>query len=284
MRAIVTDGLAEPSPRDPGPKPEMKWLPVSLLVVDPDYQRDVNKSGRRQIEKIAAAFEWTKFSAVVVAPVSLGRYAIIDGQHRVTAAKLAGIQNVPCLIQLLDRSGQAAAFSAINGAVTKITPNAMYKAALAAGEGWAVVADRTCKNAGVRLMTSNRSAAMKNGGEIYAALMMRDAIDRHGEAAVTLALTAYKRSVYGDLAIAWASPLLVAWMAAVATTKGATGRPASDLAAFHENFDMLEHADRIAAESREARKRGESPAGLSVLLSYAIAEALEDFMGAKAAA
>ena len=284
MRAILTDGLQEPARRDPGPKPEQRWLPVSLLVVDPDYQRDVNKSGRKQIEAIAAGFEWTKFSPVVVAPVSLGRYAIIDGQHRVTAAKLIGIAEVPCLIQQLDRAGQAAAFAAINGSVTKITPNAMYKAALAAREGWAVAADRASRNAGCRLMTSNRTAATKNGGEIYAAQMLRELIARHGEDVVTLALAAYRKGAYGDLPIAWASPFLKAWVTAVASTAGAARASTATLAAFHEEFDILEASDVVAAEGRQAKKRGESPAGHWQMLAYRIGDALEAHLAGRQAA
>lgn len=256
----------------------MEWLPVDRLVIDPEYQREVNKTGRRAIEQIAARFEWTKFGAVTVAPVSLGRHAIIDGQHRVTAAKLIGIVRVPCVIQALDRAGQAAAFSAINGSVVKITPNAIYRAALAAGEGWAIAAERACKAAGCRLMTSNRSAATKDAGEIYAVAMIRELIDRHGEAAVTKALAAYRQSIYGDLQLAWNSTLLLAWITAVASTKDAAQLAAQDLAAFHEDFDMLEHDDAVAAEIRELRRAGKPAAPRWQLLSHRIADALAGFM------
>lgn len=276
MRALVIDGLSRPATRDPGPEPQMEWLPVEKLVIDPDYQREINKTGRRAIEQIAAKFEWTKFGAVTVAPVSLGRYAIIDGQHRVTAAKLIGMAAVPCVVQALDRAGQAAAFSAINGSVVKITPGAIYKAALAAGEGWAVTAERTCRNAGCRLMTSYGSAAAKNGGEIYAVAVVRELIDRHGEATVTLALAAYRQSPYGDLAIAWASPLLLAWVTAVATAKGAGQRSVRELVAFHEDFDILEHDDAAAADVRELRRAGKPAAPRWQMLSHRIVNALEE--------
>lgn len=278
MRAILTDGLAVPPSRDPGPEPVMDWLPVEKLVIDREYQREVNKTGRRAIEEIARRFEWTKFGAVTVAPVSLGRYAIIDGQHRVTAAKLIGVTRVPCVIQALDRAGQAAAFSAINGSVVKITPNAIYRAALAAGEGWAVAAERTCRTAGCRLMTSSRSAAQKNAGEIYAVTMMRDVIDRHGEATVTCALTAYRQSVYGDLLLVWNSSLLLAWITAVATTKGAAHQPASRLAAFHDEFDILEHDDEVAAQIREIRRAGNPAAPRWQMISHRIGQELEKFL------
>jgi hypothetical protein len=167
MRAIDTAGMAIPSSRDPGPEPTLGMLPIASLVVDEEYQRPIARDGRRAIEKIAAAFEWTKFSTVVVAPVSGSRYAIIDGQHRTSAAKLLGITAVPCQIVNLDRAGQASAFSAINGSVTKVTPWNIYKAAMAAGEAWAVSAMRVCEAAGCKLMTNNATASTKQGGELY---------------------------------------------------------------------------------------------------------------------
>jgi ParB-like chromosome segregation protein Spo0J len=283
MRAIDTEGFQRPPANDPGPEPRQEWLPVDRLVVDPEYQRDIRADGRKSIERIAAAFEWTKFSSVVVAPCSLDRFAIIDGMHRVTAAKLVGITRVPCLIQSLDRAGQARAFAAINGSVTKVTPWALYKAALAAGEGWAVTAHRTCKNAGCRLMTGNASGAAKLPGQIYAIGMVRDLVERHGEATVTLALGAYHKSVYGDLAIAWTSPLLMAWISAVANVEGAAARSVEQLAAFHDGFDVLEHDDQVQQLVREAKRRGEKPAARWQLLSHRIAEALQEALLSRAA-
>lgn len=281
MRAIVTDGLQRPPHRDPGPEPTQQWLPIDKLVIDPEYQRDLNREGRRAIEAIARKFEWTKFSAVVVAPVSLGRYAIIDGQHRTTAAALLGIAAVPCIIQPLDRAGQAAAFAAINGSVTKITPWHIYKAALAAGEGWAVKVRRVTEDAGCRLMTYNKSGKEKLGGELYGINTMRELVDKHGAGVVTLALKAYRESVYGDLPIAWATTLVQAWIVAVAITDGAAASPAKRLANFHDGFDILEEDDAVNAELREIRKAGGVSPAHWAALSSRISTALTEFLGAR---
>lgn len=278
MRALVTDRLAKPPRRDPGPEPKQEWLPVDRLVIDPEYQRDVTVDGRRSIERIAARFEWSKFSPVVVSPVSLGRYAIIDGQHRATAAKLCGHKAVPCHIVSLDRAGQAASFAAINGSVTKITPFHIYKAALSAGESWAVQANSVAKDAGCRLMTSNKSASDRQGGEIFGINTIRDMIARHGAGKVGIALKSYKLSVYGDLPVAWTNTVLFAWVSAVATTRAAATLHPTILARFHDDYDILEADDAVAEAARASRRDGGKPPAQMSALATSIAADLEVFV------
>ena len=278
MRPISTLGMNRPEPRDPGPDPVLTWLPISELCIDPDYQREINRDGRRAIEAIASKFEWSKFSAVVVSPISGGRFAVIDGQHRTTAAKLIGITSVPCIVQSLDRAGQAAAFAAINGSVTKITPWHVYKAALAAGEGWAVVLQRTAANASCRVMTANRSAKDKSGGELYGINTLRLLVKRHGEALVTHALKAYRKSIYGDLPIAWTTVYIQAWITGVGMCSPAANVSVQRLADFHESFDIIEVGDAVASDLIAARKAGQETVALWSELALKIASALYTFI------
>lgn len=106
-------------PEDYGPVPEMRWLPIGKLIVDDAYQREITPAGQRNIRAIADAFSWMKFAPVVVSPVAGGAYAIVDGQHRTTAAATIGVDSVPCLIIQADRKQQAQAFRAINGQVIR---------------------------------------------------------------------------------------------------------------------------------------------------------------------
>lgn len=278
MRELVLDNLTKPAVRDPGPEPVLDWLPIDKLCIDPEYQREIGNDGRRNILRIATAFEWTKFSPVVVPPVSLGRFAIIDGQHRTTAAKLCGFERVPCLVLLLDRAGQAASFAAINGSVTRITPFVIFRAALAAGEGWAVQAQRVAVDAGCKVMTFKNSTHDRHPGEIYGINTLRDLIARHGEAAVTTALKAYKLSEYGDLAEAWGTMLILAWVSAVAGVKGAAALSVTRLAKFHDDFDILETEDLVAARLREARRIGQPALAHWAALTEAISTPLTAFV------
>ena len=47
--------LATP-PKDFGPRPELAWLPVKMLSVDPAYQRTLNsRAGRQAVFRIDCA-------------------------------------------------------------------------------------------------------------------------------------------------------------------------------------------------------------------------------------
>lgn len=135
LASISTAGYRAPdAARSPGPAPIQSWIAIERLVIDPSYQRPIKRDGARNVERIAAAFEWAKFAPVVVAPVEGGVYAIVDGQHRTTAAALVGHDQVPCHIIQADRGKQAEAFAAINGVITPMHTGALWHAKLAGGD------------------------------------------------------------------------------------------------------------------------------------------------------
>lgn len=137
-----------------GPPSEMRWLPIAALRVDPLYQREISAKGRRNVRGIAEAFSWSRFGTVVVAPLAGGLFAIVDGQHRTTAAAALRITQVPCLIIAADPGEQAQAFRAINAATTRVHPAQLHKAALAAGDREAALVDALCRDAGIRVLGS----------------------------------------------------------------------------------------------------------------------------------
>lgn len=119
-RAIETRGYAKLKvPNTFGNVPRLEWLSISQLVVDPEYQREISYVGRKNIRHIAEHFNWSMFGTVMVAAIGGSQFAIVDGQHRATAAALCGIEKVPCQIVDALRGEQAAAFRAINGNTTR---------------------------------------------------------------------------------------------------------------------------------------------------------------------
>jgi ParB-like nuclease domain len=70
------------------PAPFLEWIAVERLVVDTEYQRESGRRGATNVIQIAEHFDRSKFAPVIVAPVEGGRFAIVDGQHRTTAATL----------------------------------------------------------------------------------------------------------------------------------------------------------------------------------------------------
>lgn len=160
-----------------GPEPELGFVPIDKLIIDDSYQRHIEKRGLKNILKIAANFDWAKFSPLMVSKRPDGLFAIIDGQHRSHAAALIGATRVPALISDLTAGEQAAAFSWINGTVTALNPNQIFKAALAALEPWAVQCDAIVARADCRLMTSPGSAASKKPGQVYTVNLVRKHVD-----------------------------------------------------------------------------------------------------------
>src|ERR1700733_1143860 len=126
MRLITTEGFVKPKAISAGAAPMLQWLKVADLIVDPAYQRPIIGNGRRNVEQIARTFCWSCFAPVVVSPVEGGKFAIIDGQHRTTAAALVGFDSVPCQAVIAAREEQAAAFKAINGTTTPISQMALH--------------------------------------------------------------------------------------------------------------------------------------------------------------
>lgn len=151
-RPITISGYASLTPPTSlGPAPQLTWLPIEQLVIDESYQRDITAQGRKNVRSIAENFSWTFFAPVIVSPIEGGRYAIIDGQHRTTAAALIGVKEVPCALVIADKVVQAKAFRAINGQVTRLLKTQLFHAKLTAGDEVAMRAKAMCDAAGVTI-------------------------------------------------------------------------------------------------------------------------------------
>jgi ParB-like chromosome segregation protein Spo0J len=175
---------------EPGAAPQLQWLPIGELVVDDSYQRPIKGAGRRSVRRIAEQFRWSRFAPVIVSPVEGGKYAIVDGQHRVTGALLAGVKDVPCQVVVASRTEQAEAFSAINGNVTRITALALHRAAVAAGDPQANAIETAAKKAGVKILGYPKSELNQEPGETLAIGTIATRLAMHGEDTVVLALRA----------------------------------------------------------------------------------------------
>src|SRR5215203_1180793 len=188
MRTISTEGFEKPSSKDPGPAPMLQWIKIADLVVDPTYQRPIVGKGRKNVDRIARSFSWSCFAPVVVAPIEGGKFAIIDGQHRTTAAALVGFETVPCQVVIAARTEQAAAFKAINGITTPISPMALQAAALVAREPWAVDVANACACAGVELLRYPVPSDKQSPGQTMAVGAIAQCLKRYGPETMVTAL------------------------------------------------------------------------------------------------
>lgn len=254
-RTVDVDGF-DPAEIADQPAPMLQWIEIDSLVIDPDYQRDLGQRNRAAIRQIAADFRWSRFSPVLLAPIPDGRFAIIDGQHRTHAAKICGLKTVPAMIVPIDRSEQAKAFADVNAATVRITAHHLYKAALSAGEPWAVCAKRAVEGAGCRLMTSTASTANKKPGEIYCIGLVR----RLAQAGQLPALSAVLRGLvdYDDTGrVPLYSDYIISPMVAALVER--PDLMAIDMAEFlcaNDPFKVINAVDRLLAEEKlEGAKR-----------------------------
>jgi hypothetical protein len=195
MRSIeIGDYAAVATPQSFGKPPRLEWLSIADLVVDPEYQREITGKGRSNVRKIATGFDWMMFAPVVVAHVGSDKFAIVDGQHRTTAAKLCGLERVPCMIVNADRGGQAMAFSVINRNVTRMQSVHLYHAAVAAGVPEALRIADICKRAGITVVRNPTALVDLKPGQISFATALGKTVARFGDEITILALRAVAAS------------------------------------------------------------------------------------------
>jgi len=198
MRAVSTTGLDKPRSIFAGAEPILRWLPISELVVDPSYHPAINDTGRRNIERIAQSFTWSCFAPVVVAAAEEGKYAIIDGRLRTTAAALVGFKNVPCQIVCATREEQAAAFKSINGVPTAVSRMAQYGVALAKGEAWAVRVADVCARANVEVLRYPVPIKRQSAAQTMAVGAITQCLDSYSEETVITALQCVTQTVNNE--------------------------------------------------------------------------------------
>lgn len=278
LRAIDPEPFEDKSVRQApiaGTRPRLEWIAISRLRVDESYQRVIARRGAVNIKQIAAAFDWSKFAPVVVAEVEGGLYAIIDGQHRTTAAALRRIGEVPCQIVEADYREQARAFAAINAQVTAITPMQMHYARLAAGDGGAEALSQVCKDAGVSICRYPVPANKMKVGETLAAGQLHKMLTRYGADTLRTALRCITLTRRGNAGMVRA-PLV----AAICTVLDAEPQFREDEKAL---IFAMQTFDFSARWEDAGKKAFSERCGMASILVDMIADHLEARMGANAA-
>ncbi|MGE4340333.1 MAG: DUF6551 family protein [Pigmentiphaga sp.] len=186
-------------PMNIGERAELCLLQLDRLVVDDRYQRAIGKQGRPNIQRILAGFDWRKFTPVVVTPVGDGFFAIIDGQHRATAALMhPKIDMVPCMVINVTPEEAAACFAAINGCVTKITQGQIWKARLTAGDKAAAELKTILDSAEVRILPYKVPNLPYKVGDTIAIATLERMLVKHGANILNIALQAVTQSGTGN--------------------------------------------------------------------------------------
>lgn len=256
FRAIDTAGFAPATVADQQ-GPVLLWVPLADLVIDERYQRALTGPGRRMIQRMADGWDWRLYQPILIAATGDGRHAVVDGQHRAHAAAVAGLATLPAMVVPMTPVEQARAFVGVNRERIKLDGASVFRAELAAGQELAVEADRAVREAGCRLMTFARSSMQRRVGEVYTHRLILAMVGRGEGAAVTAGLRAIRDSEAGRIEQGGAAgvrvydaPVLVPWLAAVATSQRFLSLPLAAL------FDAIEWDGEIDACQRWCRMNG----------------------------
>ena len=127
-----------------GRRPAPMNCTIGELNVDPSYQRSVeNGPSRVLIRKIAREWDWSLFQLLVVSRRPDGALYVVDGQHRLEAARLRrDLYDLPCSVYDFATTGdEADAFVAINQQRKPLGALDLFRAAV---EGGGCGCDRGC--------------------------------------------------------------------------------------------------------------------------------------------
>jgi hypothetical protein len=139
-------------------KPDLRPLAVSTLVVDPDVQRGLDI---RRVNKIAEALDLDALGVVTVSHRANGNYHIVDGQHRVSAVKLAGGETEKILCRIfsgLSIEDEARLFRLLNN-TAKPQALDLFRVRVIEGDPVAVDIDRIISAHGWKVMFSAHGGA-----------------------------------------------------------------------------------------------------------------------------
>lgn len=179
-----------------GTLPVLQYCRPSQLAVDPTYQRELDAASRSLIQRIARGWDWNLFQPLVVARRPDNSLWVVDGQHRLEAARIRNdVDQLPCVIfHPADPTDEAAVFVELNQARRPLTPFALYNAAIAAGDPLAVALEGLLRDAGLSFAGAADVAILKPG-QINIVGRVRRWHKTHGDVATRAALTALGRIV-----------------------------------------------------------------------------------------
>lgn len=233
-----------------GSLPVLQYCTPAQLAVDPCYQRELDGRSRQLIARIAAGWDWNLFQPLVVARRVDGTLYVVDGQHRLEAARSRGdIQQLPCVVfHPGDPADEAAVFVALNQERRPLTAYALFNAALAAGDEEALRLDTLLRGAGLAFTGAADPDRMKPG-QINNVGTVRKWHARHGDRRTRIVLGAIGTAFRGQV-IRIASPLFMA-TAALVLERGEqlSAHLLADVLALPQNEWLAEFRRRAATDA-----------------------------------
>ena len=157
-----------------GKKPVISWEEICDLKIDVAYQRAIDSpASQRLIKEMASAWDWGLCSVLTVSDRGDEGLFVVDGQHRLEAAKIRGdVSHLPCITaKLATREDEAKLFVKVNTARKTVTPLDRFNARCVAGDEHALHIQRLVHDAGLKVAKS--SWTIKDGEIACVAVMAR---------------------------------------------------------------------------------------------------------------
>lgn len=128
------------------------WVPLSELVIDPNYQRNP-----RTYKKLMNGYNPRLCDPILVSyRPEEDKFYIIDGNHRAEVARKKGKEIVVCkILEGMSAKDEANEFANQDACRVKLTPYDRYKAALAGENPVALELHRILDEYGIRVVPTN---------------------------------------------------------------------------------------------------------------------------------
>jgi hypothetical protein len=149
-----------------GPIP-VELVEIDRLSIDKRYQRELNT---RFVEQIATRWDW-RLCGVIHVNQRNGRMLVVDGQHRVEAAKIAGVAALPCLLMNEVANVEPRVFVELQQRRRSVRSSEWHTALLAAKDETALDVAAALGEAGCKISNSasrTSTTAAKACYDIYA--------------------------------------------------------------------------------------------------------------------
>ena len=149
-----------------GRMPVLQFMGPCELQIDAAYQRSIESGeSKTLIRKIAQHWNWDLCQPLVVARRPDGGLFVIDGQHRLEAAKLRrDIAQLPCVVvDYSSAADEAASFVHLNQQRRPLGALDLFKAALASDDPEATAIAAAMEAAGLSLAAHSNFTAWKPG-------------------------------------------------------------------------------------------------------------------------
>jgi hypothetical protein len=136
-----------------------KWMPKATLIVDEAYQRLPNAN---KVLLLAKAWSWIACGVIIVASRN-GMFYVIDGQHRVAAARRrTDIETLPCMVYETESAvAEASGFLQANRNRKPLRGTEFFKALLAKGDEVAIVCKALCDSSGRTIKEGDSADTMR---------------------------------------------------------------------------------------------------------------------------